>query len=77
MPAFMLLFRYRKSGSQSYSLLEVVIDGLVALFLVGVYISGVVLLSTQQINEWESPWDYTIDRGLPQVYSNLSCIILR
>lgn len=76
MPAFMLL-RYRKSGSHSYSLLEIAIDGLVALLLIGVYISGMILLSTQQISEWESPWDYTIDRGLPQVYSNLACIILR
>ncbi|CAI7628800.1 unnamed protein product [Penicillium crustosum] len=74
-PVFML-FGYRKSRSQSYSLLEIAIDGLVALSLVGVYISGMILLSTQQISEWESPWDYTIARGLPQVYSNLSCIIL-
>ena len=75
MPVFML-FGYRKSGSQSYSLLEIAIDGLVALLLVGVYTSGMILLFTQQISEWESPWDYTIARGLPQVYSNLSCIIL-
>ncbi|KAJ5597827.1 hypothetical protein N7537_007911, partial [Penicillium hordei] len=74
-PLFML-FGYRNSGSQSCSLLEIAIDGLVALLLVGVYTSGMILLSTQQIREWESPWDYTIARGLPQVYSNLSCIIL-
>ncbi|KAJ5968592.1 hypothetical protein N7501_004840 [Penicillium viridicatum] len=71
-----ILFGYRKSGSQSYSLLEIAIDGLVALLLVGVYTSGMILLSTQPISEWESPWDYTISRGLPQVYSNLSCLIL-
>ena len=75
MPVFML-FGYRKSGSQCYSLLEIAIDGLVALLLVGVYTSGMILLSTQHISEWESPWDYTIARGLPQIYSNLSCIIL-
>ncbi|OQE14672.1 hypothetical protein PENFLA_c036G08373 [Penicillium flavigenum] len=74
-PVF-ILSGYRKSGSQSYSLLEIAIDGLVALLLVGVYTSGMILLSTQRISEWESPWDYTIARGLPQVYSNLSCIIL-
>ncbi|KAJ5817628.1 hypothetical protein N7447_007636 [Penicillium robsamsonii] len=75
MPIFML-FGYRKSGSQSYSLLEIAIDGLVALLLIGVYISGMILLATQRISEWESPWDYKIAYGLPQVYSNLSCIIL-
>ncbi|CAG8139394.1 unnamed protein product [Penicillium nalgiovense] len=74
-PVF-ILSGYRKSGSQSYSLLEIAIDGLVALLLVGVYTSGMILLSTQRISEWESPLDYTIARGLPQVYSNLSCIIL-
>ncbi|KAJ5238000.1 hypothetical protein N7489_008091 [Penicillium chrysogenum] len=74
-PVFMLL-GYRKSGCQFYSLLEIAIDGLVALLLVGVYTSKMILLSTQQISEWESPWDYTIARSLPQVYSNLSCIIL-
>ncbi|KAJ5529906.1 hypothetical protein N7527_003299 [Penicillium freii] len=71
-----ILFGYRKSGSQSYSLLEIAIDGLVALLLVGVYTSGMILLFTQPISEWESPWDYTISRSLPQVYSNLSCLIL-
>ncbi|KAJ5926363.1 hypothetical protein N7516_008136 [Penicillium verrucosum] len=72
----LILSGYRKFGSQSYSLLEIAFDGLIALLLVGVYISGVILLSTQHISEWESVWDYTLDRGLPQIYSNLSCIIL-
>lgn len=70
-----MLSRYR-SSSQSYSLLEIAIDGLVALLLVGVYIFGMILLSTQHISEWESPWDYKLARGIPQIYSNLSCIIL-
>lgn len=76
MPAFML-FTYRKSGNQSYSLLEIAIDGLVALLLLGVYIAGMVILATLEASRWDSPWDYRVAVGIPQIYSNLSCILLR
>lgn len=72
-----MLFMYRKSGSQSYSLIEIAIDGLMALFLIGVYIAGIAILASHDISSWASPWDYRLAVGIPQVYSNLSCIILR
>ncbi|KAJ5396214.1 uncharacterized protein N7487_010517 [Penicillium crustosum] len=74
-PVFML-FMYRKSGSQSYSLIEIAIDGSMALFLIGVYIAGIAILASHDISSWASPWDYRLAVGIPQVYSNLSCIIL-
>ncbi|KAF4771431.1 hypothetical protein HAV15_004225 [Penicillium sp. str.  len=75
LPVFML-FMYRKSGSQSYSLIEIAIDGLMALFLVAVYIAGIAILAAHDISRWASPWDYRLAVGIPQIYSNLSCIIL-
>ncbi|KAJ5154687.1 uncharacterized protein N7500_010126 [Penicillium coprophilum] len=74
-PGF-ILFRYRKSKSQSYSALEIAIDFLMTLLLVGVYISGIIILATQEISEWSYPWNYKLSRGIPQIYSNLSCILL-
>lgn len=68
-PAF-ILFRCRKSGSQSYSLLEIAIDGLVALLLLGLYIAGMVLLATREGS------GHPLAVGIPQVYSNLSCLLL-
>ncbi|KAJ5921901.1 hypothetical protein N7516_009604 [Penicillium verrucosum] len=75
MPIF-ILFRYRVSGSQSYSLIEIAVDALMALFLLAVYIAGIALLATQEISKWDSPWDYRLALGIPQIYSNLSCILL-
>ncbi|KAJ5592201.1 hypothetical protein N7537_009105 [Penicillium hordei] len=74
-PALML-FWYRKFGSHSYSPFEIAIDGAVTLLLLGVYIAGVVILATHEIRRWDSPWDYRLALGIPQVYSNLSCIVL-
>lgn len=75
MPIF-IVFRYRVSGSQSYSLIEIAVDALMALFLLAVYIAGIALLATQEISKWDSPWDYRLALGIPQIYSNLSCILL-
>ncbi|CAI7658453.1 unnamed protein product [Penicillium palitans] len=75
MPVFML-FRYRKSGSQSYSLIEMAIDGLMTVFLVAVYIAGMAILATHDISGWSDSWDYRLAVGIPQIYSNLSCIFL-
>ncbi|KAJ5802325.1 uncharacterized protein N7503_004775 [Penicillium pulvis] len=74
-PVFMLS-RYRKSGSQSYSPLEIAIDGSMALLLLGVYISGIFILASREIGEWADIYNYKLARGIPQVYSNLSCILL-
>ncbi|KGO40558.1 hypothetical protein PEX1_035160 [Penicillium expansum] len=74
-PVFMLS-RYRKSGSQSHSLLEIATDSLVALLLLGVYISGIIILSSQEIGAWGDRQNYKLARGIPQVYSNLSCLLL-
>ncbi|KAJ6006494.1 hypothetical protein N7451_004438, partial [Penicillium sp. IBT 35674x] len=74
-PVFMLS-RYRKSGRQSYSPLEIAIDSSMALFLLGVYISGIFILASREIGEWADIYNYKLARGIPQVYSNLSCILL-
>ncbi|KAJ5426301.1 hypothetical protein N7465_001371 [Penicillium sp. CMV-2018d] len=74
-PVF-ILFIYRKSGSQSYSLIEIAVDGFMALFLLAVYIAGMAILATHDISRWDSPWDYRLALGIPQIYSNLSCILL-
>ncbi|OQD68329.1 hypothetical protein PENPOL_c003G09451 [Penicillium polonicum] len=74
-PVFML-FRYRKSGSQSYSLIEIAVDGSMTLFLLAVYIAGIAILATHDISRWNDPWDYRLALGIPQIYSNLSCILL-
>lgn len=72
-----MLSRYRKSGSQSYSPLEIAVDIFMALFLLGVYISGIIILASREIGEWADHYNYKLARGIPQVYSNLSCILLR
>ncbi|KAJ5302833.1 hypothetical protein N7476_009632 [Penicillium atrosanguineum] len=74
-PIFMLS-RYRKSGSQSYSPLEIAIDISMCLLLLGVYISGIFILASREIGEWADIYNYKLARGIPQVYSNLSCILL-
>ncbi|KAJ5527912.1 hypothetical protein N7513_012071 [Penicillium frequentans] len=74
-PVFMLS-RYRKSGRQSYSPLEIAIDGSMALLLLGVYISGIFILASREIGEWADIYNYKLARGIPQIYSNLSCILL-
>ncbi|KAJ5372767.1 hypothetical protein N7517_004773 [Penicillium concentricum] len=74
-PAFMLL-KYRKSKNQCYSSFEIATDLLMALLMVGVYISGTVILSSQEISAWFTPQNYKLSRGIPQIYSNLSCVLL-
>ncbi|KAJ5780612.1 hypothetical protein N7457_005772 [Penicillium paradoxum] len=74
-PIFILV-RYRKSGSQFYPLLVIAIDALMALLFIGVFISGMFILSTQDISLWVNPDNFKLASGIPQIYSNLSCLIL-
>jgi hypothetical protein len=74
-PVFMLS-RYRKSRSQSYAPLEIAIDGLLALLLLGIYIPGIVILASVEVDKWSNMYNYKLARGIPQIYSNLSCILI-
>ncbi|KAJ5816266.1 hypothetical protein N7447_008499 [Penicillium robsamsonii] len=74
-PAFML-FKYRKSKKQCYSSFEIALDLLMALLMAGVYIAGTIILASNEISTWFNGSNYKLSRGIPQVYSNLSCVLL-
>ncbi|KAJ6142930.1 hypothetical protein N7471_002383 [Penicillium samsonianum] len=74
-PAFML-FKYRRSKNPCYSSFEIALDLLMALLMAGVYISGTVILASVEISAWFNPHNYKLSRGIPQIYSNLSCVLL-
>ncbi|KXG46203.1 uncharacterized protein PGRI_050590 [Penicillium griseofulvum] len=61
-PVFML-FRYRKSRTQSYSSIEVAIDCFAGLFFFAIWVSGIVINLVGRLE-------------IHQVYSNLACLLL-
>jgi hypothetical protein len=74
-PVFML-YRYHRSASQSYAPLEIAIDAFLTLLLLGIYVAGVVILASREISNWSTYYNYKLARGIPQIYSNLSCILI-
>lgn len=42
-----------------------------AMFL-GIYLAGIIILAKLHVNRYS----YTIARGIPQIYSNLSCFLI-
>ncbi|CAG7952587.1 unnamed protein product [Penicillium salamii] len=71
-----MLCRYRKTRSQTYATLEVAIDGFTTVLFMGIYIAGIVILATFNMNSWRAHSSYTLARAIPQIYSNLSCFLL-
>jgi ABC-type arginine transport system permease subunit len=71
-----MLTRYRRSGSKSYAALEIAIDALLTLLLLGIYVAGIIILASRGVSNWSDIYDYKIARGIPQVYANLSCILI-
>ncbi|OQE28750.1 hypothetical protein PENSTE_c003G00537 [Penicillium steckii] len=54
--------------------IEILIDTALGTLLIGTYIGGVIVLSKREIREWG--YTYKLARGIPQIYSNLACLIL-
>ncbi|KAJ5348418.1 uncharacterized protein N7506_001671, partial [Penicillium brevicompactum] len=69
--AFMLC-RYRKTQSKSYAPLEIALDALMTAMFLGIYLAGIIILANLHVNRYS----YTIARGIPQIYSNLSCFLI-
>lgn len=69
--AFMLC-RYRKTQSKSHAPLEIALDALMTAMFLGIYLAGIIILAKLHVNRYS----YTIARGIPQIYSNLSCFLI-
>ena len=67
-----MLCRYRKTQSKSHAPLEIALDALMTAMFLGIYLAGIIILAKLHVNRYS----YTIARGIPQIYSNLSCFLI-
>ncbi|KAJ5103882.1 hypothetical protein N7532_004411 [Penicillium argentinense] len=53
---------------------EILIDTAVGSILLATFIGGMVILANREIREWG--YTYRLARGIPEIYSNLACLVL-
>ncbi|KAJ5385904.1 hypothetical protein N7509_008445 [Penicillium cosmopolitanum] len=68
------LRRVSRKPQAAHLPMEILIDTAMGTLLIGTYIGGMNILAKHEIREWG--YTYKLARGIPQIYSNLACLVL-
>lgn len=68
--SLVMLHNYHILGKHKYSPFEMLADAAMGALFLSVYIAGIVILARNRY------WNITFARGIPLIYSNLSCLVM-
>ncbi|KAJ5584661.1 uncharacterized protein N7459_004461 [Penicillium hispanicum] len=59
-----------------YTAFQILADFIICAALIGIYIIGMVIIATREVRHWRFSDDSKLIHGVPQIYSNLFCLLL-
>jgi hypothetical protein len=68
------LRRFSRKPQAAHLPIEILVDTAMGTLLIGTYIGGMNILAKHEIREWG--YTYKLAAGIPQIYSNLACLVL-